>query len=108
VTSLVLLVACEGGLGERAPGVLDCASPTQVARLRNIHYPEDECAAARGKAEAHVTAAYYRKSCQQLAPAAGLPAKVSDVLVSGCEPASGHGLESGSVLQIEICCPDPD
>jgi hypothetical protein len=77
-----------------------------VTHLRDIHYPEASCDGAIAQAETHLTAGYFRKACQQLAPAAGLPAKVSDVYVSACEAASEReGFAGGSVVQIEVCCP---
>ena len=98
--------ACEGGFGERRARAFECPSSERVTHLRDIHYPEESCDGAIAHAETHLTGGYFRKACQQLAPAEGLPAKVSDVYVSACEAASElDGFEGGSVVQIDVCCP---
>lgn len=77
-----------------------------MTQLRDVHYPEESCDDAIAQAERHLTAAYFRKACQQLAPADGLPGKVSDVYVSACQASSEReGFEGGAVVQIDVCCP---
>ena len=101
-----LVAACEGGFGERRARAFECPSSDRVTHLRDIHYPEASCDGAIAQAETHLTAGYFRKACQQLAPAAGLPSKVSDVYVSACEASSEReGFEGGVVVQIDVCCP---
>ncbi len=98
--------ACEGGFGERGGRAFECPSAERVTQLRDIHYPDESCDGAISKAEMHLTAAYFRKACQQLAPSAPLPRRVRDAYVSSCEPASERdGFERGAVLQIDLCCP---
>ena len=98
--------ACEGGFGEHRTRAFECPSSERVTHLRDIHYPEESCVGAIAQAEEHLAAAYFRKACQQLAPASGLPAKVSDVYVSACAAASERdGFEGGAVVQIDVCCP---
>jgi hypothetical protein len=98
--------ACEGGFGERGGRAFECSSAARVTHLRDVHYPGESCDEAIAKAELHLTAAYFRKACQQLAPSAPLPRRVRDAYVSFCEPASEReGFERGAVIQVDICCP---
>ncbi len=106
ISVAVGVAACEGGFGERGDRAFECSSAARVTHLRDVHYPEESCDGAIAKAELHLTAAYFRKACQQLAPAAPLPRRVRDAYVSSCEPASEReGFERGAVIQVDICCP---
>ena len=93
-------LACEADVGARA---FECASLERVAHLAHVHYEEVECDSATQSAESHLSAAYYRKACEQLTPIGGLPNAVTDAYVSACAP--GNSEQGGSILQIEICCP---
>ena len=85
---------------------LVCRSPRVATRMEHIHYPEDDCRAAVGKAEDRLSSGHYRRACQQTAPAAGLPTKVVEVRATACvDAASLEGYEGGSVLWLDICCP---
>jgi hypothetical protein len=100
------IAACEGGFGERGGRAFECPSAQRVTQLSDVHYPDEGCDSAISKVEMHLTAAYFRKACQQLAPSAPLPRRVRDAYVSSCEPASERdGFERGSVVQIDLCCP---
>jgi len=99
LAALCLGVACERG-EEHA---LECPSQDRIVRLDDVHYPGADCETAIANAESHLAAAYYRKACEQLAPAAGLPERVSDAWVSGCTPVDGEA--AGATLQISVCCP---
>ncbi len=98
VAALCLGTACE----REAPQILECGSPDQVVELSGVHYEDAECEAAIQSAETRLGAAFYRKACQQLAPSAGLPERVSDAHVTSCIPAIGDA--GGSTLQIQLCC----
>lgn len=100
--ALALGLACERGQ-EAAGRSLVCPSPERVTRLRDVHYQGVGCADAVASAESTLTAGYFRKACEQLAPREGLPARVSDAFVSRCEADPEPG--TGSILQIEVCCP---
>ena len=96
-------VAPDGGL-EFVP--LVCRSPRVATRMEHIHYPEDDCRAAVRKAEDRLSSGHYRRACQQLAPAAGLPTKVVEVRATACfEAASLDDYEGGSGLWLDSCCP---
>lgn len=95
-----LVLACESGPEEHA---LDCPSHDRVVRLDDVHYEGLDCDAAIASAESHLSAAYYRKACEQLDPSAGVPARVSDAWVSGCTPRDDEA--GGATLQIVLCCP---
>lgn len=97
-TVLCLESACE----RAAPRAFECGSPDRVAELADVHYEDVDCEAATRSAEARLTAAFYRKACQQRAPSAGLPERVSDAFVTSCTPDSGEA--GGSLLQIRLCC----
>jgi hypothetical protein len=74
--------------------------------MESVHYPEDGCRAAVGKAEGRLTSGHYRRACEQMAPVAGLPTKVVEVRVTACsEAAALDGYEGGSVVWLDICCP---
>ena len=93
-------MACEGGGGDRS---FECASLERVAHLAHVHYEGADCDSATQSAESHLSAAYYRKACEQLTPSEGVPDSVSDAYVSACAP--GNEQQGGAILQIEICCP---
>ena len=97
--TLSLGLACERGDGERS---FECPSLEQVAHLSHVHYENVDCDTATRAAESNLSAAYYRKACEQLSPIEGLPDAVDDAYVSACEP--GTDQQGGSVLQIELCC----
>lgn len=96
--ALCLGMACEG----EAPRSFECSSPDRVQELAGVHYENTDCEAAIRSAETRLTAAFYRKACQQLAPSAGLPDAVGDAYVASCIPATGDA--GGSILQIQLCC----
>ncbi len=96
--ALCLGMACE----REAPRDLECGSPDHVKELAGVHYQDADCEAAIQSAETRLSAAFYRKACQQLAPSAGLPERVSDAHVTSCIPAIGDA--GGSILQIQLCC----
>ena len=97
---LSLGLACEEGEGERS---FECPSVERAARIAHVHYEGVRCDSAIRSAESHLSAAYYRKACEQRSPSEGLPDAVSDAYVSTCVP--GNDEQGGSILQIEICCP---
>jgi len=85
---------------------LVCRLPHVVTKRERVRYPEDDCPAAIGKAEGRLTSGHYRRACQQMAPAAGLPTRVVEVRVTLCTDAAGlPDSQGGSVLSVDICCP---
>ena len=105
VTSLLCLclclgLACDEGEADRS---FECASLERVAHIAHAHYEGVDCETAIRSAESRLSAAYYRKACEQRSPAQGVPDAVSDAYVSACAP--GNEEQGGSILQIEVCCP---
>jgi hypothetical protein len=98
--SLSLGLACGPGGPERS---FECPAPERVTRVEDVHYEGVDCDEAIASAESRLTTAYYRKACEQLAPRAGLPARVDDAYVESCRDAD----EGGSTLTVELCCPGP-
>lgn len=85
---------------------LVCRSPRVKTQMAHVHYPQDDCRSAVRKAEGRLASGHYRRACEQVAPAAGLPAKVVEVRVTACAEASSlDGYEGGSVLWLDVCCP---
>jgi hypothetical protein len=85
---------------------LVCESPHVVTTRERVRYPEDDCSAAIGKAEGRLTSGHYRRACQQMAPAAGLPTRVVEVRATVCADAALlPDFQGGSVLSVDICCP---
>jgi hypothetical protein len=103
----VVLLAALASLGmlcdRDEPRSFECADPAQVQELAGVHYEDVDCEAAIESAERRLTTAYYRKSCEQLAPSEGTPANVLDAYVASCAPATGDA--GGSILTIQLCCP---
>lgn len=91
------------GLSCEQPRSFECAAPEQVTRVAGVHYEGLACEAAIASAEGRLTAAYYRKACEQLAPRSGLPGSVDDAYVTACRPAGEQA--GGSLLDIDLCCP---
>ena len=107
VAALALAAAGLGadcGLAPEPPG-LQCASASRITTLSGVHYEGADCEAAVAAAESRPQSAHYRKACEQLAPSAGLPSPATDVYVASCRPA-GEEL-GGSLLDVEVCCPQP-
>jgi len=103
VAGLVALAGLGMVCEREAPRSFECADPARVQELAGVHYEDVDCDAAIRSAESRLTAAYYRKACEQLAPDAGVPPRVSDAHVARCEPASSD--QGGSLLYIQVCCP---
>lgn len=101
--ALLLFIASfgRGGVAGPQPASAPACSPADtVAVVRDLNYPQKDCAQATASAEGKLDGLHYRKACQATDPKAGLPPNVAAARVTDCRTTGGRGV----FLDVEICC----
>jgi hypothetical protein len=104
ITCLVLTTAASFGCRDarESPPQAEavCSPDSTIATVRDLNYPEGDCADAAAEAESSLGGYHYRTACEEAAPDAASPVEVSAAHVTDCRPTDGRGV----FVDVEVCC----
>jgi hypothetical protein len=77
-----------------------CSPDSTTAMVRELNYPEGDCAVAAAAAESSLDGYHYRTACQEASPGSASQLEVSAAHVTDCRATDDRGV----FVDVEVCC----